>query len=360
MRRVWLSIITLLVAAVVSSAATTFQTQRLGRIAAAVGARYIVMSPSSDTLLYYKDRALTVKSNALGDISHIGYRLFTSSTRDVSGDSDLCDFIERYALELDLRLDGRSAEDRMNIDRVVISRGNWQMLRNLHTAQFVNIETIQRKMYRVTWNVDGRELRITIPADCQLLMGADAPELENIISRDIVRMPKDAPLNLSFKDVTVSRSDSLEIIQVGHYLSEMIRGDIYYSLHNGERRLYCDQRNPSRSISNIMLTGQYTSPIDMRLTVNKYGYKSTTIMVTLAQFVAYCIDEGCSLYFGIKSVSDGILTGTLFVRNDDMGYNHVLSVVFPTTILKGERQEVTGTLYAYIPLHNVTEKFFNE
>lgn len=359
MIRIWLTTLSLTVAAISISAAT-FKTSRLSKIAAAVGVENIVMSPSSDSLLNYKDQVLVVRTNTLGDVSHIGYKLFSDSTREVCGYSDLCNFIERYTLELDMRMDGRTPQERMDIDRVVISQGSWKMLHNLSTAQLTNVETIKRKMYRMTWDVGGNKLRMTIPADCQLLIGADAPELENIISRDISRIPKDSLPELSFHNVSFSRSDSVEIVQVGHYLSKMIRGDIYYSLRNGERHLYCDQRNPSRSISNIMLTGQHATPVEMSMTVNRYGYKSTTTTVTLSQFVKYCIDEGCSLYFGIKSITDDKVSGTLFVRNDDLGYNHVLSVEFPTAILKGENQQVIATLYAFIPLHNVTDNFFNE
>ena len=60
------------------------------------------------------------------------------------------------------------------------------------------------------------------------------------------------------------------------------------------------------------------------------------------------------------TVDDGAVTGTLFIYNEPLGYNHVLSFSFPTTLLSGSGGRVEARLYAYIPLHNVTEKFFNQ
>lgn len=81
-------------------------------------------------------------------------------------------------LELDMRLDGRSPLERMNIDQVVISKGNLQMLRAINTNTEFSINELKRRMYQVTWTVKGKKVEITFPADCQLLMGANAVELE--------------------------------------------------------------------------------------------------------------------------------------------------------------------------------------
>ena len=43
-----------------------------------------------------------------------------------------------------------------------------------------------------------------------------------------------------------------------------------------------------------------------------------------------------------------------------MAYNHVLSVSIPLNILDGKEEKINATVYAYIPLQNVTEKFFTQ
>lgn len=357
MIRLWLSIIALVVAAASCSAAT-FRTRRLQQMASAVGLSDVSMGKGKDTLVAYRGRNIRIKSNAFGDVCHIGYALFSQVDVERLKNEALRDFIERYTLELELSLDGRTPEERMEIDKMVISDGTWQMLRRISSGQLTGVEEINRRMYRLTWSIADKPLRVTIPADCQMILGADAIELENIVERDVNRYPVDAPIDLRFQDARSSSSDSIRIIEHGHYLNELIRGDVYFKCKDGDMKVYCDPRNPTRSISNIMLTGQFASPIPMRLNINKYGYKSSVVNTTVQQFVAYCIHEGCTLYFGVKASGDNRLSGTLFARNDALGYNHVLSVDFPISIISGGGDNVEAKLYAYIPLHNVTEKFF--
>lgn len=110
----------------------------------------------------------------------------------------------------------------------------------------------------------------------------------------------------------------------------------------------------------MMLTGVSSKDVPLHIVLDKYGYMTDTLDVTLKQFVSYCLSEGCKAYIGIKTVDDGAVTGTLFIYNEPLGYNHVLSFSFPTTLLSGSGGRVEARLYAYIPLHNVTEKFFNQ
>lgn len=63
---------------------------------------------------------------------------------------------------------------------------------------------------------------------------------------------------------------------------------------------------------------------------------------------------------GIKSLSKEELSGTLFILNEDLAYNHVLSFKFPMCLLQGKDDAIAAKVYAYIPLQNVTEKYFTE
>lgn len=80
--------------------------------------------------------------------------------------------------------------------------------------------------------------------------------------------------------------------------------------------------------------------------------------VTLQQFVNLCYAEDCKLYVGIKNYDKENVSATVFALNNKLAYNHVLSVNFPLVILDGGDGKVEATVYAYIPLQNVTEKFF--
>ncbi|MDE6354309.1 MAG: hypothetical protein K2L56_04520 [Prevotella sp.] len=377
-RRIAITLLMVAVCAQMAPAATRYHTQRLADMARAAGLSLpgeAAAGMCDDSTYTFRGRPLRVRTNSFGDISHIGYRLFSPQLMEAYGASPLFNFIERYLLELDLSLDGRTPAARMDIDRIVTTAGDISMLHTMAADAAFSIETITRRMYRLKWAAGTRTLSITIPADCQLLAGANAIELEEIFERDLQRIiPMDGDEFIGGWDkAKVARSEGLLIVDGGTFMSEMIRGDVYLTEHGGRRRLVADASKPRQSVTNIMLTGCYGRTIPLDLTIDRYGYKSSKVAVTVQQFVSYCLAEGCKLYFGVKTNDGERLTGTLFALNEKMACNHVLSIDFPTAILKesGDTAAKAGddirkaaataakaTAYVYIPLQNVTEKFF--
>ncbi len=370
-RRIAITLLMVAVCAQMAPAATRYHTQRLADMARAAGLSLPGEAAAwmcDDSTYTFRGRPLRIRTNSFGDISHIGYSLFSPQLMEAYGYSPIFNFIERYLLELDLRLDGRTPAARMDIDKVVTTAGNISMLHTMAADAAFSIETITRRMYRLKWTAGARTLSITIPADCQLLAGANAIELEEIFERDLQRI---IPMNGDefigdWDKAKAARSEGLLIVDGGTFMSEMIRGDVYLTEHNGRRRLVADASKPRQSVANIMLTGCYGRPIPLDLTIDRYGYKSSKVAVTIQQFVSYCLAEGCKLYFGVKTNDGQRLTGTLFALNEKMACNHVLSIDFPTAILKESGDNTAkatanaakATAYVYIPLQNVTEKFF--
>ena len=342
-------------------AAVSYHTPRLKQMANAVALSLpdsLEANMDADSLGSYHGRQLHVKANSAGVVSHIGYKLFAFSDAQ-DPNMPVFDFIERYLLELDLRLDGRSREERMDIDQVVLAKGTLNLLNAITPEIMPQLEEITRRMFRISWNIDGREVALSFPASCQLIFGANAIELELIAEDDIRRMPAmTEPVNWS--SANVSQSQGLLVIEGESFISEMIRSDIFLKEIDGERKLLCDSLTPTKSISNIMVTGEFCQEIPMTLRMNRYGQQVDTLEVTLQQFISFCQSEGCKLFFGIKTINQNELSGALFAPNDKLGYSHLLSVVFPLDLLKGEDLPVKGTSYVYIPMNQVEEKFFNQ
>lgn len=354
MRTLW-TIMGLLLATCLQGA-NSFYTQRLARMARALS---LSASLPVDTL-YANGRLLRVSQNVYGDIAHIGYKMFADEAIASPQYAPALTFIERYMLELDLRFDGISPQERMALDQVVITKGNLRQLRTINASMPFTIEVLPRRMYKMAWEAKNGSVEITFPADVQLLIGANAVELEEMMRRDVQRiMPMaDQEIIANWEQVNATRSEKYMIVDGGKYLSDEIRGDIYLTELHGKRKLVCTPRNVQASIANIMLTGHFERLLPMHLRLDKYGYKSDEMDITLQQFIDYCKNEGCKLYFGVKTRDERVLTGTLFAYNELLAYNHVLSVSVPIDILDGKDAQLTATVYAYIPLQNVTERFF--
>ena len=320
-----------------------------------------------DAAVKHSGKTLRLRTNALGDISHIGYRLFNDEVVAAYPDSRVFDFVERYALELRLKTDTRvkTVQDRLALDGVTVTQGSVDMIYGVTGETPLTVDYIPRRMYRFTWTFgNGRKLGIVFKADCHLITGTDAVGLEQRFSRDVVRCRRIAAGEAmrQWDKARVSVSGGRRVVSTGVYLSEAITDKLLQNLRNSSWSLVMSPKSAVRSICNIMLTGgcETAADIPMQLVVDKYGYSTDTLSITLGQLGKYLVEDGCRVYVGVKKTSSDGLHGTLFVVNEAMGYNHVVPFVCPLSVAEGKAATVKAHIYTYIPLQNVTEKFFNQ
>lgn len=359
-------VILFLVCAASISAATPFRTPRLEKMAQILHLSLpdeLAVDAETDSMAIVNGKDIYLRTNAFGDVSHIGYRLFANVLKESFSDSPVFDFVERYLLEIDLGDEDMSALERLDVDHVQFVSGTCDILREItpETDLSFSLDVLARKKYRITMKFDAKEVCLVFPANNQLLTGTNLIDLENMLQRDmqrVIAVTSDDVIE-DWSEVTVSHADSLLYVEGETHISPMIRSNLYLTETNGHRKILIDSKSPSRSVSNIVLTGLFDKLIPLHMVIDRYGGNDESIDITLQQFVAYCKLEGCKMFFGIKSLTDDTLTGTLFAYNEQLSYDHMLSIVFPLSILKGEDGNILGKLYSYIPLNDVPDKFFN-
>ncbi len=369
-----------------------FRTERLGQMAQALHLNLpdsLAANAQMDSVSSFMGKPVYVCTDVYGEVSHIGYQLFAPQLAEYYQNEPLFHFVERYLLELDLRIDGKNPDLRMDIDQVVLTRGSISLLRTL-TPQSnfsFDFEEIRRHFYRLTWTLSsGAVVSMVIPADCQLIMGANSPEMELMAERDILRaMPLDEERVMSrWVEAKGVRENNFLILEGGTYMSSYIRGDLYFTEQDGQRNLLISSWQPRESVNNLMLTGLSKLDLPVSLTMNRYGGKRDQLSITLSQYISFCLQEGCRLYFGIKQVKDGVLTGALFAYNEQFAYTHLLDVTFPLSLLgNGTNESAEGTTeetaegaeaetpavggenircmaWVYIPLKLVDDRLFDQ
>lgn len=362
--RVHIAIITMAAFTLSVNAAPLFRTHCLEVLSKAVKIDLpdnIGENADNDSTWSFASKKLRIRTNAYGDISHIGYKLFDSNWARSYDAQPLLDFIERYALEQDVYIKEMDKAEETSKKHVTFLEGDASMLRLRTPEMPCTINEKERRGYSVAWGNANQKVSMIIPADYQLLIGANAIELENIFERDVRRLTNISITDMlpdAWKDSSISLSDSLIIASNGNYLSDMIRSDLYLQKISGKNCLLLDSSKPLQSVNNILLTGHFLKEIPLKLTIDKYGYVKTDIEISLQQFIIYCQQENCKLYLGIKTRTDEKITATLFAVNSKMAYNHMISLDFPLSILNKGKGNIKGTLYAYTPLQNITEKFF--
>ena len=250
-------------------AANTFRTALLERMASAAGIAKAELPANADmdSVAVIKGKPVHLRTNAWGDVVHIGYSMFNSQLVAHYHNPYIFDFLERYLLELDLGLDNRDKQTRMRVDRVTLVKGSLAQLQSITPLSDITltIDEKERKMYRVNCTIAGNELSITVPANCQLLLGANAVELEQNFSHNVMRFMTIAGDDAvsDWSTLKVSRAGNTLITDGDIYMSQAIRNSLYLREDNGVRRLICSPDAPSRSTSNIMLTGVFADELPM-------------------------------------------------------------------------------------------------
>lgn len=331
-----------------------------------------------DSVSTHLGKPIYLCTDAYGEVSHIGYQLFAPQLAEAYQNVPLFQFVERYMLELDLRLDGKNPDLRMDVDQVVLTRGSMSLLRTLTPQSDFSfeLEEVRRHFYRLTWTLaNGAVVSMVIPADCQLIVGANSPEMELMAERDILRaLPLDEDIVMSrWADAKGYKEDQMLILDGGTYMSRYIRGDLYFMEQDGERNLICNTWQPQQSVSNLMLTGLSKVDLPVAFTMNRYGgNKRDQLSITLSQYISFCLQEGCLLYFGIKQVKDNMVTGALFAYNERFAYTHLLDVTFPLSLLGNGSEEsaeqavsasnesIRCMAWVYIPLKLVDDRLFDQ
>lgn len=315
-----------------------------------------------DSLWSYRGRSLRVRTNAYGDVSHIGYKLFDKTWAATHNARPVLDFLERYALEEDVLKPEDKAEATSRKD-ITFLEGNATLLKTLTPTTSFTLKELERRVYLIEWGTGNAKVSLRISADCQTLLGANLIELEDMLERDLLRTNSILPADIlpyTWRDYPMSIADNVTVADGGTFLSDMIRARLYLrpdDTRPDTYRILTDSTFPNQAINNLLLTGCAKQIVFMHLTLNKYGNIRKSMVVSLQQFVRYCDITGCRLYLGIKERSDANVSATLFAVNFRLAYCHTLSLTVPYSVLQGD-SVVEGTLYAFTPLQNVTEKFF--
>lgn len=313
--------------------------------------------------LTYNDRNITVIVND-HEISHIGFAVFTPSVREALN-SPVCNFLERYALEVSLPMKReRSVTRQLDEDGVFFRNGDFSFFRILEkdTTFAVSLENLNNKRYSVSWSKAGQNaFSVNFPIEYDLLAGTEMIENERRILQDI---PKQS-MNTRGYQLVDSVLLKMKPWQKKYY---ELTGDYYYVKQLNSNRyfekkgkdgyeLFYDANFVQESLTNLMTTGAIENDYDLQIRLVKYGFVQDTIVVKLNQWLNYCEKQGCHGYFGVIAVDKGIADCELIMKNPDMGYIHLMRMSVEVSTLEDKKGLIKARLSSYITTTRVKYLF---
>ena len=272
-------------------------------------------------------------------VSHVGLCLFSEDIRRMD-QTPVFDFLERYFLQLKYPPVVMTAESMTRDDQFHFLTGSLATVDALLPTDTFSFD-YDKRLYTATWSRNAQPLlTVSFPVEYELISGENKIEAENNLIRDIRETKlSDTPRQLSAPDT---------------YIDEHFSKRLYAQ----DGQLVMSERHPAESAANLMLSREAQGTYDLDLTQVSYGFRKTTFSVPLRQWISFCQNNGCQLYFGIDSIgADGTVSAVVLAVNETENYNHVLTVSIPSDVIAARQGRIEARLYPYVPTHNVMNLF---
>ena len=272
-------------------------------------------------------------------IDHIGLRLFSPEMRSI-GQSPIFDFLERYFLLLKYPPTVKSASKMLRDDQFRFLKGSIATIDDIRPTDDFAFNNDNHR-YTATWNRDGKVLlSVSFPVEYELISGENKIEAEDNLLSDIQK----TTVTQSKKDA--QRNDS--------YINGCFSNRLYYQ----QGQLISSSNHPAETLANMMLSTQARGQYDINVTQISYGFQKKVFQVPLRQWIAFCQNNGCQLYFGIDNMNEqGDISAVVLAVNQAENYNHVLTISTNTEVIDARKGVIETRLYPYVPTHNVLNMF---
>lgn len=323
-----------------SMAQVSYRTSELKRLASVLSLDESTIASNGNHYLTADNKPIVVRVSD-GMVSHIGIRLFSEEMRSLEK-SPILDFLERYFLQLSYPPKSVSAANMVRDDQFRFLQGSLVSVSNIQPTDGFSY-SFDQNQYVAVWTRNGSALlEVSFPVEYELISGENKIEAENNIMADIQKAT-------IAKDTVNEKNNCSDF-----YLVPDLSSKLYFD----KGRLILNGLLQEQSAANLMLTTAIEGDYRLALTQVSYGFKKTTAEVPLGQWISFCKNSGCQLFFGIDHIDqDGTVNGIVLAVNQTENYNHVLTVRVPMSLLDQRNGIIEAWLYPYIPTHNVRDMF---
>lgn len=339
MKRLILYTIICLSVATVSAASVVYRTPELQRLTTMLK---IDVSRLHDGYNYLSANNLSLTIHLHNDVlDHIGLRLFSEEMRQMS-QTPVFDFLERYFLQLKYPPSEKTMMMMVRDDEFRFEHGSLKTVDELQPSDQFEYH-YDRHRYVASWSRDDSPLLVvSFPVEYQLMSGENKTEAESHILNDI-------------KETTIIHMpDDMECQHHDHYIVESCTNRIYFV----GNKLVEDIRYPAETVANLMQSTETKANIQLLITQVEYGFRTSSVAVDLKQWITFCRNNHCQLYFGIDNISDdGSVNAVVLAVNREENYNHVLMVSVPADVIAALQGSVEARLYSYVPTQNIRNLF---
>lgn len=333
-----------------------FSSEHLKETAINIGLSHLDTLKCGDNMVVLGKDTIIVRKNEDGVIDHIGKQLFPIMARE-KNPLPVYDYMEYVYLNYLLNKNG----NKLLFKDVAFIKGGWKELASVTPSDQCNISNIDNKAFQIEWKKDDKALvSVLIPIRYDVLSNMSRTEMQNAFiqgeKKTTVKL-SDEQMSQDTTKLTKTLVGDTEILYFKgkSYLNEKITNNYYLVKNDSLLTPIADKEMPMESIANIMVLpsskqiGNYKAKIRYLLSNNKIVEQTTTIR----QIIDYAMKQGCKPYFGLEGIKDGVINFSLFLYNENSGYDHIFRLSCKTEEIGTDALKFTGRGSLYAPTTNV-------
>lgn len=334
--------------------AQNFQGRTLKRIA-----RIVTLQLPKDSigLIHagsYAGHELVAYRNKTGMVTHLGLKLFPDEVRADFARVEVLDFLERYYLEV-ISEHGTSYENKLVDDKVFFRRGKLSDFLKIGYKNRFAINYNKGSYYEARWWNKDNQLIIDMifPARIDILTGLSQEEMQENF-RDLLNDSILPPTSRTDTSDVIPTDNGLLTTRAKTYYLKSFTNQKYYS-PNSMQPVF-DTVYVEQSAANLMqgIVGR-----DYLLTIEQamYGFQTKKYTIRLNQWLTYCAKNHLETFFAVEEVRKDGIKALLITRNEPLGYNHVMSIIFPKDFITKPQTALKAKLNIFVPTNNVKNLF---
>ena len=339
-----------------SGAVPPFRSDRLEAMADALDKAGIAALPDGEHQLFLAGATVLVVKKS-GTVEHIGYALFSEEQRTLTG-AVIGNFLERYSLEANLpvqrekTLDVQLLEDGVSFPR----GGDLNSLLKLSREPGLPLRLSQMggRKYLLEWG----SFAMVFPSDAELLLGRGQAENDRRLPEELAAAPAPTTPPLPSSETLTKRPDGLLEEQLGWYYLPGLNANRYFTaLPNGSLQAVDTPAHPSETMANMLAGLVEPGAITVQIKRSVYGLHQDYFTISLRALSGYARQFGCTPYWGLIAQDEELLEGELILRNEAAGFNHVLRLQVPYTVLAAKEGCIQARLTPFVPTHSLKYLF---
>lgn len=371
MRRILLGTFVAIILILLSSASImkeehrAFASRRLEDMAKRLPLRDI---PSVDTIMevpeFIKGKAIVFNSNN-NKVVHMGLSMFSRETKEMIG-TDICNFLERYFLELLLLRDKTSIIRKLTEDHIELllngqefGAENFSSLQEVmqNICMPVNFSLFHKDQHaEAVWMSVGMHLQMKFPLYRELIDGMDKKESDegvyNLLRVAVCDSIYDADDDVSYENL-VHKTGNVYVYKGETFMIKSLTSDRYYMEENGKYHLIFTPMYPEYSMNNLFLSYQNGAGKTLLVTHRQYGDFTPEFTIPLNNFLAcFKNDFLVACHTGYNKQNE--LETIVVFKHKILNYIHLLRVHVNKEKLFINSPVLKADFYSNIPQHYIS------